>query len=99
MCRGPVPEFCGFASLPYSHAKREVSGSVLLSEPFTYTLIELLVPSGIENRATRVFVAARVVHWTYEPVEFSVTARRPDASPARSPTVRLGPTTAAPPPV
>nr|BFE69151.1 hypothetical protein GCM10020092_024520 [Actinoplanes digitatis] len=28
-----------------------------------------------------------------------VTARRPEASPARSPTVRFGPTTAAPPPV
>jgi hypothetical protein len=70
----------------------------LLSVPFTYTLIELVVPSGMENRATIVLVGFRVVHCTYAPVWLSVTALRPDASPARSPMVRLGPTTAAPPP-
>ncbi len=42
---------------------------------------------------------ARVVNSTYEPFEFSVTARRPDASPARSPIVRFGPITDAPPPM
>src|SRR3954471_5577165 len=99
MCRGPEPEFCGFVSSPYSHAYFDVSGMVLLTAPLTYTLIELSVPSGMENRATSVLVAARVVHWTYAPVWFNVTALRPDASPARSPTVRFGPTTAAPPPV
>ena len=51
----------------------------------------------MEKRVTRVLVAARVVNSTEEPVEFSVTALRPDASPARSPMVRFGPTTAAPP--
>src|SRR5919107_3196437 len=62
-------------------------------------LMELFVPSGMENRATSVFVAALVVHCTYAPVVLRVTARRPDASPARSSTVRFGPTTCAPPPV
>src|SRR5215468_6878513 len=52
----------------------------------------------MEKRTTRVFVAARDVHWTYDPVELSVTALRPDASPARSPMIRLGPMTVAPPP-
>ncbi len=47
---------------------------------------------------TRVFVAARVVHSTYWPVELRVTALRPLASPAMSPMVRFGPTTWAPPP-
>jgi hypothetical protein len=61
-------------------------------------LIELVVPSGIEKRATIVFVAAREVHCTYAPVWFSVTALRPDASPARLPTSRFGPTMPAPPP-
>ena len=60
---------------------------------------ELVVLSGMENRATSVFVLALVVHWTKAPVVFSVTALRPDASPARSPMVRFGPTTLAPPPV
>ncbi len=55
--------------------------------------------SGMENRTTRELVGARVVHWTYSPVASSVTARRPDASPARSPTTRFGPTATAPPPV
>src|SRR5689334_4104021 len=98
MCRGLLPEFCGAVSSPYSHAYFEVSGRVLLRLPFTYTLIELVVPSGMENRATIVLVAARVVHCTEAPVWLSVTALRPDASPARLPTVRLGPTIAAPPP-
>jgi hypothetical protein len=98
MCRGPVPEFCGAASLPYSHAYFEVSGRVRLRESFTYTLTELVVPSGMEKRATIVLVAARLVHCTAAPVWLSVTARRPEDSPARSPTVRLGPVTAAPPP-
>src|ERR1700754_3723340 len=98
MCRGPVPEFCGAVSVPYSQAYLEASGSVLFSVPLTYTLIELVVPSGMENRATTELVAARDVHWTNAPVWLRVTALRPDASPARSPTVRLGPTTAAPPP-
>jgi hypothetical protein len=53
----------------------------------------------MENRVTRVFVAAFVVNCTYAPVPVRVTARRPDASPARSPTVRFGPTTTAPPPM
>src|SRR5689334_17086995 len=54
--------------------------------------------SGMENRVTSVLVLALVVNSTELPVELRVTALRPDASPARSPTVRLGPTTAAPPP-
>ncbi|MCP9971368.1 hypothetical protein LUX57_44825 [Actinomadura madurae] len=54
--------------------------------------------SGMEYRVTSVLVAAPVVNSTLLPVVFSVTARRPDASPARSPTVRFGPTVAAPPP-
>src|SRR4051795_2462669 len=98
MCRGPDPEFCGLVSSPYSHAYLELSGSVLLRLPFTYTLIELVVPSGMENRATIVLVAARVVHCTEAPVWLRVTALRPDASPARSPMVRFGPTIVAPPP-
>ena len=53
----------------------------------------------MENRVTSVLVAAFVVNSTNAPVVLSVTARRPDASPARSPTVRFGPTTTAPPPV
>ena len=53
----------------------------------------------MENRVTSVLVGALVVHSTKAPVLFSVTARRPDASPARSPTVLFGPMTAAPPPV
>ena len=53
----------------------------------------------MEKRATRAFAAERVVHSTYAPVVLSVTARRPDASPARSPIVRFGPITCAPPPV
>lgn len=53
----------------------------------------------MEKRVTRVLVAARVVNSTYWPVPSRVTALRPDASPARSPTVRLGPTVVAPPPV
>jgi hypothetical protein len=52
----------------------------------------------MEKRTTNVFVAARDVHWTNEPVEFNVTALRPDASPATSPIVLFGPTTVAPPP-
>ena len=44
------------------------------------------------------FVAAREVHCTKAPVWYSVTARRPDASPATSPIVLFGSTTAAPPP-
>lgn len=55
--------------------------------------------SGTEKRVTSVLVAALVVNSTYSPVLLRVTALRPDASPARSPTVRLGPTVAAPPPV
>src|SRR5882762_2621367 len=55
--------------------------------------------SGIEKRVTSVLVLARVVHCTNDPVEFSVTALRPEASPARSPIVLFGPTTAAPPPI
>lgn len=55
--------------------------------------------SGMENRVTSVLVAARVVNSTYSPVASRFTALRPDASPAMSPTVRLGPTTCAPPPV
>ena len=42
-------------------------------------------------------VAARVVQETDFPVAFRRTALRPDASPARSPIVRLGPTVVAPP--
>src|SRR3954453_11742126 len=53
----------------------------------------------MENRATTVLVLPRNDHWTYAPVWFSVTALRPDASPARSPTVRFGPTVCAPPPI
>src|SRR4051812_33036596 len=99
MCRGPVPEFCGLVSLPYSQANFDVSGSVRFSWLLTYTLIELVVPSGMEKRATSVLVLALVVHWTYAPVALRVPARRPDASPARSPTRRFGPTTWAPPPI
>lgn len=55
--------------------------------------------SGMEKRVTRVLVAARVVHSTYAPVLFRVTARRPDASPPRLPMSRFGPTCPAPPPV
>jgi hypothetical protein len=55
--------------------------------------------SGMENRVTRVLVLPVVVNSTNAPVVFSVTARRPDASPARSPTVRFGPTTCAPSPI
>lgn len=55
--------------------------------------------SGMEKRVTRVLVAARVVHSTYAPVLFRVTARRPDASPARVPMSRFGPITCAPPPI
>ncbi len=54
--------------------------------------------SGMEKRVTRVLVEARVVNSTYSPVASRFTALRPEASPAMSPTVRLGPTTAAPPP-
>src|SRR6266540_5399136 len=63
---------------------------------------ELIPPppaeSGMENRVTSVLVLALVVHSTKLPLLFNVTARRPDASPARSPIVLLGPTTDAPPP-
>ncbi len=54
--------------------------------------------SGIEKRVTSVLVSARVVNSTYSPVASRCTALRPDASPAMSPMVRLGPTTCAPPP-
>src|SRR6266511_1974725 len=64
--------------------------------------VELFPPppaeSGMENRVTSVLVAAFVVNSTNAPLLLSVTARRPDASPATSPTVLFGPTTAAPPP-
>src|SRR3954452_14900916 len=100
MCRaGPAPgELLGPDSEPYSHEYFEVSGNALWNVPFTYTLMVELIPpppaeSGMENRVTRVFVDARVVNSTYEPFAFSVTARRPEASPARSPIVRFGPTT------
>ena len=43
-------------------------------------------------------VDSREVQLTESPVPFSVTALRPDASPARSPMVRFGPITVAPPP-
>src|SRR3954451_1912421 len=98
MCRGPVPgELVGVASLPYSQVYLEVSVIALAKVPLTYTLIDEVVPSGIENRTTTVLVLARVVQDTDWPVPFSVTALRPDASPARSPMVRFGPTTWAPP--
>ena len=44
------------------------------------------------------FVDSREVQLTESPVLFSVTAVRPVASPAMSPMVRFGPTTAAEPP-
>src|SRR3569833_759081 len=53
--------------------------------------------SGMANRVTRVLVLFLVVNSTLLPVEVSLTALRQDASPARSPTVRFGPTTVAPP--
>src|SRR6266536_4057033 len=105
MCRGlPAPgELPGPVSAPYSHAKCEVRLSGCTRVPLTYrSRVAVLPPppaeSGMEKRTTKVLVAARDVHCTKAPVELSVTARRPDASPARSPIVRLGPTTAAPPP-
>src|SRR5688500_18440328 len=52
----------------------------------------------MEKRVTSVLVLARVVNSTELPVVLSVTARRPDASPAMSPMVRFGPTRVAPPP-
>ncbi len=55
--------------------------------------------SGIEKRVTSVLVGAGVVNSTEAPVLVSVTARRPDASPARSPIVLFGLRTCAPPPV
>lgn len=54
--------------------------------------------SGIEKRVTRVLVGRRVVNSTYSPVASRLTALRPEASPAMSPMVRLGPATVAPPP-
>lgn len=71
--------------------------------PSTYTFRVAFVPpppgaSGMEKRVTRVLVATGVVNSTYWPVCLSVTALRPDASPAKSPILRLGPTTWAPPP-
>ena len=58
-------------------------------------LSEELIPpppaeSGMENRVTRVFVLALVVHSTKAPLLFSVTARRPDASPATKRMSRTG---------
>jgi hypothetical protein len=55
--------------------------------------------SGMEKRVTRVLVGAFVTHWTKLPVLASVTALRPDASPARSPMVRFGESNCAPPPM
>ena len=51
----------------------------------------------MEKRTSIVLVAARAVQDTDAPVAFRRTALRPDASPARSPMVRLGPTAVAPP--
>src|SRR5688572_19698102 len=105
MCRGP-PEpgwLFGLVSLPYSHANRDVRSRRLRYVPLTKMSMLPLAPvpaalSGMEKRVTSVFVGFFVVHSTYEPVADSVAARRPEASPARSPTVRLGPTSTAPPP-
>src|SRR5690348_12605874 len=104
MCRGPLPgELPGPVSAPYSHSYFEVRSIALRNVPLTYTSsVDVWPPppdeSGMENRVTSVLVLALVVHSTYAPVEFRVTARRPDASPATSPMVRFGPTTVAPPP-
>ena len=63
--------------------------------------VEVIPPppdaSGMANRVTRVLVLVLVVNSTLLPVEASLTALRPDASPPRSPIVRFGPTTVAPP--
>lgn len=93
----------GEASAPYSQAYFEVSGNAFFMTPSTYTLIVESMPpppgaSGIEKRVTSVLVSAFVVNSTYSPVASRCTALRPDASPAMSPMVRLGPTTWAPPP-
>src|SRR5919197_1998162 len=104
MWRGPAApgELPGPVSAPYSHAKCDVSVSGFTSVPLTYRSSVAVVPpppaeSGMENRTTNVLVGTRDVHCTYAPVVFSVTARRPDASPAMSPTVLLGPATVAQP--
>src|SRR5947207_189167 len=98
MCRGlPAEgELPGPVSAPYSHAKCDVRLSGWTRFPLTYRSSVAVSPpppgaSGIEKRTTSVLVAAREVHWTNAPVEFSVTARRPDASPATSPIVLFGP--------
>src|SRR5437899_1104165 len=104
MCRGPEPgALPGLVSEPYSQAKCEVRLSGCTSVPLAYRSRVAVCPpppaeSGIEKRTTNVFVEAREVHWTKEPVELSETDWRPDASPARSPMVRLGAFTTAPPP-
>ncbi len=104
MCRGlPADgELPGAVSLPYSQAYREVRSTALRKVPSTYTSRVASVPppdaeSGMEKRVTRVLVGALAVNSTDAPVRSSVTARRPEASPARSPMVRFGPTTTAPP--
>lgn len=96
-------ELPGDASAPYSQAYFDVSGSAFFMTPSTYTSSVASMPpppgaSGMEKRVTRVFVSALVVNSTYSPVLSRWTALRPDASPAMSPMVRLGPTTVAPPP-
>ena len=53
-------------------------------------------PSGMEKRTAAVLVLAGAIHCTNDPLLGSLTARRPDASPAMSPIVRFGPTMTAP---
>src|SRR3954466_12323676 len=104
MCRGPPApgELPGPDSAPYSQAYLDVRSIDFTNVPSTnMSKVELMPPppalSGMENRVTRLLVGWLVVNSTDAPVWPSVTALRPDASPARSPIVRLGPTSCAPP--
>ncbi|MNC79859.1 hypothetical protein D3C87_2182530 [compost metagenome] len=62
-------ELSGLASGPYSQAYLEVKLMALVNTPSTYTFSVALVPSplaesGMEKRATSVFVFALVVNST-----------------------------------